>query len=101
LMQPSSGLCLDAGSAVGRFSFEMAKKFDFVVGLDNSLAFIRASRELMRHRRAELALPEEGVLTRREHLVFPEDWPTDNTEFIVGDAQALPFGPEAFPGCLP
>jgi uncharacterized protein YbaR (Trm112 family) len=34
LMQPSSGLCLDTGSAVGRFSFEMAKKFDLVVGLE-------------------------------------------------------------------
>jgi SAM-dependent methyltransferase len=98
LMQPSSGLCIDTGSAVGRFSFEMAKKFDFVVGLDNSLAFIRASRELMRHRQAELALPEEGVLTRREHLIFPEDWPTDNTEFIVGDAQALPFRSRGFSG---
>jgi hypothetical protein len=42
----------------------------------------------MNRRRAELALPEEEVITRPEHLAFPEDWPTDNTEFIVGDAQA-------------
>jgi uncharacterized protein YbaR (Trm112 family) len=98
LMRPGSGLCLDAGSAVGRFSFEMAKKFDFVVGLDNSLAFIRTCRELMQRRGAGLALPEEGVLTRPETLVFPEDWRTDNTEFIVGDAQALPFRSRDFAG---
>jgi SAM-dependent methyltransferase len=98
LMQRNSGLCLDTGSAVGRFSFEMAKKFDFVVGIDNSLTFIRASRELMRHRGAELALPEEGVLTRRQKLNFPEEWRTDNVEFIVGDAQALPFRSRGFAG---
>ena len=60
LMHPSSGVCLDTGSAVGRFSFDMAKKFDFVVGIDNSVAFIRASRELMSRRQADLALLEEG-----------------------------------------
>ena len=98
LMRPSSGVCLDTGSAVGRFSFDMAKKFDFVVGLDNSVSFIRASRELMLRRQADLALPEEGVLTRQETLTFPEDWQTDNTEFIVGDAQALPFRAGAFSG---
>ena len=98
LMHPSSGVCLDTGSAVGRFSFDMAKKFDFVVGIDNSVSFIRASRELMIRRQADLALPEEGVLTRQEILTFPEDWKTDNTEFIVGDAQALPFRSGTFSG---
>ena len=98
LMHPSSGVCLDTGSAVGRFSFDMAKKFDFVVGIDNSVAFIRASRDLMSRRQADLALPEEGVLTRQEILTFPEDWKTANTEFIVGDAQALPFRSGTFSG---
>jgi uncharacterized protein YbaR (Trm112 family) len=98
LMRPSSGVCLDTGSAVGRFSFDMAKKFEFVVGIDNSISFIGASRELMIRRQADLALSEEGVLTRQEILTFPEDWKTDNTEFIVGDAQALPFRAEAFSG---
>lgn len=46
LMRPCSGICLDIGSAVGRFSFEMANKCDFVVGIDNSVAFVRAAREL-------------------------------------------------------
>jgi uncharacterized protein YbaR (Trm112 family) len=98
LMSPASGAFLDTGSAVGRFSFEMAKKFDLVVGLDNSVSFIRASRELMLQRRADLALPEEGVLTRQETLIFPADWKTENVEFIVGDAQAMPFRSGAFAG---
>ncbi len=96
LMGPDSGPCLDTGSAVGRFSFEMAKKFDFVVGIDTSLNFIRTSRELMQSRRAELALPEEGLLTRPVTLVFPEEWRTDNVEFLVADAQGLPFRSGAF-----
>lgn len=91
LMRPGPGLCLDLGAAVGRFSFEMAAKCDFVIGLDNSVSFIRACRELMLQRQTVLHLPEEGLLTRTEHLTFPGDWRTDNTEFIVADAQALPF----------
>ncbi|MBN2467457.1 MAG: methyltransferase domain-containing protein [Deltaproteobacteria bacterium] len=91
VMKSGSGLCIDTGSAVGRFSFEMAKKFDFVVGIDNSVSFIRASRDLSINRQASLALQEEGTLKRHETLIFPEAWRTDNTEFIVGDAQVLPF----------
>lgn len=98
LMRPSSGACLDIGSAVGRFSFEMAKKFDFVIGLDNSVSFIRAARDLLLHRQAHLALPEEGLLTRPTTLILPADWQTANIEFIVADAQALPFRSGAFSG---
>lgn len=98
LMRPDSGACLDTGSAVGRFSFEMAKKFDFVIGLDNSISFIWAARELMINRRTELALAEEGMLTRSLNLILPDNWPTDNLDFIVGDAQALPFRSQAFGG---
>ncbi len=96
LMSAGAGLCLDCGAAVGRFAFEMAKKFDFVVGLDNSVAFIQACRELMTGRRLDLALPEEGVLTQAATIILPEAWRTDNLEFIVGDAQALPFKSSAF-----
>lgn len=91
LMRPCSGLCLDTGSAVGRFSFEMASKCEFVIGLDNSVAFIRAARELMAQRRANLSLALEGSLTQEKILTLPPDWRTDNLEFIVADALALPF----------
>jgi len=96
LMDPHAGPCLDAGSAVGRFSFEMAQKSDFAIGIDNAVSFIRAARELMIRRRATVDLAEEGLLKRPERLVFPEGWRTDNCEFIVGDALALPFRADLF-----
>jgi uncharacterized protein YbaR (Trm112 family) len=91
LMRPCTGACLDTGAAVGRFSFEMAKAFDFVVGIDNSVSFIQASRELMLQRKAKLALSLEGFLTQEGMITLPPDWRTDNIEFIVADALALPF----------
>lgn len=98
LMQPAPGTCLDGGCAVGRFAFEMAKKFDLVVGIDNSLAFIRTARELLTQRRLQLALPEEGLLQRELTLELPAAWPTFNLDFIVADAQAIPFRSGSFAG---
>jgi uncharacterized protein YbaR (Trm112 family) len=93
--QPHSGLCLDAGSAVGRFAFEMSSKADFTIGLDNSVAFIKAARELMLNRRKTVTLPEEGTLTREIELELPERFDSRSVEFIVGDAQALPFASDS------
>jgi SAM-dependent methyltransferase len=91
LMYPCTGILLDTGSAVGRFSFEMARKCDFVIGIDNSVSFIRAARELMIHRAANFSLLQEGLLSEEKRLTLPEDWKTENVEFIVGDVLALPF----------
>lgn len=96
LMAPTDGLCLDIGAAVGRFAFEMANKCEFVIGLDNSVSFMRTARELMRRRRLRLTLPDEGELTLERDLVLPADWQTDHMEFIVADAQALPFSSDRF-----
>ncbi|MFP3928040.1 MAG: Trm112 family protein [Desulfobacteraceae bacterium] len=96
LVRPGPGACLDNGSAVGRFSFEMAKKSDFVVGVDNSVSFVRMSRNLMLKRGVDFNLFEEGRITRRETIRFPDDWETGNTEFVVADAQTLPFSSGAF-----
>ncbi len=98
LMDGGSGAVLDVGSAVGRFAFEMSRKSDLVVGIDNSVSFIKSARELMVHGRMRLALRQEGHLSREETLVLPERWQTDKAEFIVGDALALPFRSCAFSG---
>jgi uncharacterized protein YbaR (Trm112 family) len=91
LVNGGSGVVLDIGSAVGRFTFEMSRTHDFAVGIDNSVAFIRAARELMARGRKTFTLRQEGVLTREETVVLPGSWQTDKVEFIVGDALALPF----------
>jgi uncharacterized protein YbaR (Trm112 family) len=91
LMASRPGMALDAGSAVGRFTFEMGRKSDFAVGVDNSFSFVRCARGLMRDRRAKVTLKEEGRLVREAVLSLPEAWDTSKVEFIVGDAQALPF----------
>jgi uncharacterized protein YbaR (Trm112 family)/ubiquinone/menaquinone biosynthesis C-methylase UbiE len=91
LMQSHDGLAIDAGGAVGRFTFEMAQKSDFAIGLDTSRAFIRTARELMKHREITIALKQEGNITSDVQLSLPREWGTDNLEFIVADALALPF----------
>lgn len=96
LMDKTPGICLDIGCAVGRFSFEMSRKNEFVIGIDNSISFVRAARDLMANRRKDVLLVEEGNLTREEILALPDQWELANVEFIVADALALPFCSGAF-----
>ncbi len=91
LMRRHTGISIDAGSAVGRFTFEMSEKSDFVIGIDNSLSFIKSARELMKNRRMKVALQQEGLLSREMTVHLPDRWDSRKVEFIVGDAQALPF----------
>ncbi len=91
LIRENPGFCVDIGSAVGRFVFEMSRKSRFVVGIDNSVSFIRAARELMVSRVKAIPLTQEGSLVKELKLTLPADWDMENIEFIVGDAMALPF----------
>lgn len=88
---PHSGIALDLGGAVGRFTFEMSSKCDLAVGVDNSVAFIKTARELMNKRELTFLLKEEGLLGREVTIYLPEAWHSKKVEFIVGDAQRLPF----------
>ena len=91
LMRPQSGIALDAGGAVGRFTFEMSTRCDFAVGIDTSQAFIRAARQLMRARAMVVPLKDEGLLRRELTIRLPDDWRSDRVEFVVANALALPF----------
>ncbi|MBC8420283.1 MAG: methyltransferase domain-containing protein [Proteobacteria bacterium] len=91
LMGKYPGFAVDAGCAVGRFTFEMSRKSEFVIGVDKSVSFIQAARELMINRRINVALQQEGFLTTEETIYLSETWNSNKVEFIVGDAQALPF----------
>ncbi|WP_225072490.1 methyltransferase domain-containing protein [Desulfuromonas sp. CSMB_57] len=91
LLRDSCGTGLDLGSAVGRMSFEMSRFCERVVGIDNSVAFIRTARELLQTGRKTFDLRLEGLLTEPVTVILPETWSREGVEFIVGDALALPF----------
>jgi SAM-dependent methyltransferase len=96
LMQPQDGLALDAGGAVGRFTFEVSTRCDFAVGIDTSHAFIRAARRLMRERFLVVPLKDEGLLRREVTIRLPGEWRSDKVEFVVANALALPFRKKTF-----
>ena len=96
LLKNHSGISLDAGCAVGRFTFEMSSKSAFAVGIDNSRAFIKTARQLMIDRQMKFSMPEEGLLTEQRIIKLPETFDSTKVEFVVGDVQRLPFRRDAF-----
>lgn len=86
----------DAGCAVGRLTFEMASRSEWAVGCDLSSNFIRVARQLARERRFLFTLPLEGNLRETFSFEFPETLRSDNADFIVADAQAVPFAGSTF-----
>jgi SAM-dependent methyltransferase/uncharacterized protein YbaR (Trm112 family) len=93
-----SGFYLDAGCAVGRFTFEMSKKYDFVIGLDTSYSFIRAARELLTKKTLSFLLTEEGRLSQPQIIKLPQTWNCRKVEFIRAEARAIPFPSHFFSG---
>ena len=90
------GLALDLGCSVGRFTFEMSRKSDFVIGLDLSESFVRHARKLMLDKSLKFPLITEGRLFEHRLIRLPETFDTNRVEFIVGDALALPFSKKSF-----
>ena len=90
-LQPASGLGLDLGGAVGRFTFEMAGLCDFAVGIDSSIPLIRAARTLMQDGELTLQLKEEGKIRRKETIRLPRPWLNNNMAFIVADVLKIPI----------
>ncbi|MCD6560397.1 MAG: methyltransferase domain-containing protein [Deltaproteobacteria bacterium] len=91
LFRHKPGLSLDAGCSVGRHTFEMSRKSEFVVGIDYSKQFIFKARRLMIERELRFSMREEGFLMEKRDIKIPETWNSDKVEFIVGDVQLLPF----------
>ena len=96
LLTPEGGMGLDAGCAVGRFTFELSRKCDLVVGLDSSHPFIAAAREPLYKDRLEFSLKQEGHLFERCTIHLPGTWDAGKIEFIMADAQAIPFRSHLF-----
>lgn len=98
LMAGTGGPALDAGCAVGRLTFELGRHCELAIGIDRSLAFVRLSRRLKREGRFAFRLPLEGRLTEPKTIILPADWRRAHCEFLVADAQALPFPQGTFNG---
>ncbi|MBC7962841.1 MAG: methyltransferase domain-containing protein [Steroidobacteraceae bacterium] len=96
LLAPHSDISLDAGCAVGRLAFEMSLRSELAIGCDLSPLFIRTARRLARERSISFSLPLEGNLRESFRFELPAAWRSDTVEFIVADAQALPFAAGTF-----
>jgi 5-histidylcysteine sulfoxide synthase/putative 4-mercaptohistidine N1-methyltranferase len=83
---------LDLGCAVGRASFELAREFDFVTGIDFSARFIRIALQLKEKGNARYELVEEGdVVSYHERRLADVglDRVAGRVEFYQGDASNL------------
>lgn len=88
IVLPGKQRALDLGCAVGRSSFELARTFDEVIGVDFSAAFIAAATALSAQGTMEIGITETGVLRRRIKVSAPHV-AVDGLHFEVGDAQQL------------
>ncbi len=81
-----TGRALDLGCAVGRSSFELARHFGEVIGLDFSSRFIDAARAMQDRGAAEIRASREGSASDEFRVELPADLPRDRVRFEQGDA---------------
>ncbi|MBJ6798648.1 5-histidylcysteine sulfoxide synthase [Geomonas propionica] len=87
------GHVLDLGCAVGRASFELARGFDRVTGIDFSSRFFRLAARMQEEGYLRYALPEEGEIVSYHELSLEElglAAMRDRVQFYQGDACNLP-----------
>lgn len=80
---------LDLGCAVGRVSFELSKRFDEVIGIDKSRAFIRAANRMAGRRSCSFQVAGEGGLRLRRTVRLDPTFRVSRVRFETGDAQNL------------
>lgn len=84
-----TGKALDLGCACGRSSFELARRFDEVEGVDFSANFIRLGVEMAEQGSIRYALAEEGELVSYHTRTLKElglEECSDRVSFYQGDA---------------
>ena len=86
---PKGPRALDLGCAVGRSSFELARRCAAVVGIDYSASFIRAAAELAASGSLAYERTEEGALRSEALAEVSVDIDRRKVLFEVGDAGAL------------
>ena len=83
---------LDLGCSVGRASFELAREFGFVNGLDFSARFIRIAYQMQEKGVLRYELPEEGEIVSYHERRLADLYLTETTgrvEFYQADALNL------------
>lgn len=94
------GRALDLGCAVGRSSFELARHYGEVVGVDFSHRFVAAATELRERQEMPYTRCDEGDLATPLVARVPEDLGRTRVRFEQGDAMDLRADIGAFDAVL-
>lgn len=89
-LENAKGRALDLGCAVGRSSFELARVFKTVVGIDYSFKFVDTATRLKVTGSVEFRRKEEGPIYTTVEARVPADIDRSRVDFRQGDAMALP-----------
>lgn len=92
-------IALDIGCAVGRSTFELAKRFNQVVGIDFSHGFIDAANKLKTYGKLAYTVQTEGSLVSEHMAEVDPDIDRSHVSFYQGDACNLPSDLGQF-GCV-
>ena len=84
-----AGRALDLGCSVGRSSFELARTYGEVLGLDKSHSFIRAARVMKENGEHRCRRTEEGEAYTEITVRRPDGIDVSRIRFEVGDACEL------------
>jgi len=84
------GLALDVGCAVGGASFELARHFREVVGIDFSRAFVQAAKLMKERGKLAYSSVKEADITVRYEGAVPDRVDRSRVTFRQGDACKLP-----------
>jgi putative 4-mercaptohistidine N1-methyltranferase len=88
------GHALDVGCSVGRTTFELAREFSHVTGVDFSERFIHVADDLRETGRISYSVPVEGDIVEqveRSLDLLGLDHVRPRVEFLRADAMALPL----------
>ncbi|MDO8291081.1 MAG: putative 4-mercaptohistidine N1-methyltransferase, partial [Parvibaculum sp.] len=85
----NTGRVLDLGCAVGRASFELARSFDEVIGLDYSQSFVDAANRLKSQGELNYVRHDSGRFNTALRAKVDENISRERIQFVRGDASDL------------
>jgi putative 4-mercaptohistidine N1-methyltranferase len=89
---PAGARALDLGCAVGRSSFELARRCAEVIGIDFSARFVNVATHLRNNGSFGFSYIAEGELTHPHRALVPADIDRTRVKFEQGDAVNLRAG---------